>query len=494
MGLTVYFYKNFSKRDNSTKVPDNTVTKVTYTCNLKDGTSVLEPVLKLYLSAPDSEPVTNQLNYAWIDKFKRYYFVRDWRYEMGVWYAYLSVDVLASYKTEIGNFAPYVLRASGVTQDPALPDSFYPATHSWSTLNTALTTPFSWANRSYIIGFISAPSGSIYANSLGSVTYYYATESQVVTYIRRLMDPSFISANLVDLAVGLSEQAVKDLVDPLQYIASCTLFPFEARSGALLPQESPRIGWYDTSNDNTFPKLVRIDSLVHQFTGSTYKCAVPVNPYASGSGKGFLKFSPYTKYELQLEPFGTIQLDADLIAQASDIYFTYDIDLVTGMARLSVGTSDGSANLGIYNAEVGVPITLSQIYTDTLGAATSIGTAVVGTVGAALSGNLVGAFSSAVSGIGNAVDALKPKSSTKGNNGSIIAYNGSNTGNLLMTYCDCVDTSPAEFGYAYCDTVTSISALTSGYVLCAEGDIPCAATMTEKMQIKSYLTGGFFYE
>ena len=48
MGITVTMYKNFYKRDNSTKQPQNTDAHTDFTCTLKAGTSVLDPVLEVY--------------------------------------------------------------------------------------------------------------------------------------------------------------------------------------------------------------------------------------------------------------------------------------------------------------------------------------------------------------------------------------------------------------------------------------------------------------
>ena len=65
------------------------------------------------------------------------------------------------------------------------------------------------------------------------------------------------------------------------------------------------------------------------------------------------------------------------------MYFGVDVDLVTGAGRLSIGTSEGRADIGVYNAQVGIPVALSQITQDIVGTVTNF---VKGTVGAVVSG------------------------------------------------------------------------------------------------------------
>ena len=376
--LTVRFYKNFTKRSNSTKQPGSSDLYDSFPSLLKSGCTVTSPTIEVAIST--SDPAALGYNYAYISDFSRYYFVNEWTYNMGLWIADLTVDVLASFKTEIGATEKYVLRSSS-DYDETIVDTFYPVRNAWSSVESDIPTPFSYANRSYIIGFISAPAGTINANSQGSITYYYATEAQVVQIIRYLMSHDFIGSNLVDTVVGLTEQAVKDFVDPLQYIASVTFFPFDARSSAILPSVKPQIGWYDTSNDSNIPSLVRIDSLTMQFSGNSYRVAIPENLYASGV-KQYLAYAPYTRHAAHIEPFGTIPLDTDLMVGREYMYCCYDVDLVTGLCRLSIGTDDKRGDLAICTAAVGVPISLSQITTDVISGTLAAAGGIIGAVAA----------------------------------------------------------------------------------------------------------------
>lgn len=500
MGLTVYFYKNFSKRDNSTKVPDNTVTKVTYTCNLKDGTSVLEPVLELYLSSPDSEPVTNQLNYAWIDKFKRYYFVRDWRYEMGVWYAYLSVDVLASYKTEIGATSTLILRES-TTEIPTVPDTIYPATHSWKSTSQTVSLGFSdfatVNNRGYVVGILNCPT-SYDPNDimLGAVKYYCTTEGNIRQLCSYLMDTSFIDNYMVDLSAGITSTVARDFADPLQYIVSVMAFPFQIPYPQTQQAVKPMIGPFDTTSDGNIPALHELTSLIYSEYGTssnTWGWTVPTNPNAT-TGKMFLKYPPYVQYSLDIQPWGSIPLDAELVTAATlgKVYPSIDIDLTSGYGRLALGTTWKGCDLGVHQALVGVPIALAQFTQDIVGAATAVLDATSSGTKKALQLDVAGAASDALRGAASATEKIMPNARTSGTNGCVVSYTGINRSELTLKYCDVQGTDPTDLGYAY-NQVGTISSF-GGYIQCAHGDIEIKCTQTEKTKISSYMRGGFFYE
>lgn len=485
MGIQVYFYNQFSKRKNSTLQPQEN-TGTLYTCVLKDNTSVTAPIIEIHLASSDPTSYT----YAYIPLFNRYYFVKDWVWVKGVWTAPLVVDPMASFKTGIGALTKYVIRSSS-QYDTGIIDTMYPVKNPWHSQQVQVPVPFDYSERSYVIGFICAPSpdaqGNFHPNSQGSVTYYMATEKQIVQIIRFMMSDDFVNI-LTDPSVGLTSSAIKNFMNPLDYIASVMLYPFEARNDGFLPSQKPKIGWWDMNQFNDFPSLIRLDNVIKQFTGNDYRVPVVTNPYAIGS-KGFLKYAPYTRYHLQLEPFGSIPLDTTLVAGAEYLYTTYDIDLITGMCRLSVGTESYKSDLGVYNSMVGVTLPLSQITTDIVGGAIDL---VGGLARTIATPNIGGQISSFLTGIGNAVDSLKPQQETKGTAGSIISYNGVHTHEMTMQYADCVTTDIQDFGAPLC-ALRVLNTL-SGYIQCEDGRHNINAYDNEKLEISDYLTGGFFYE
>lgn len=94
MGLTATLYISASPVE---KIGKALTSGGTYSCTLKDTTSVLNPVLILRTS----DPVYNY-NYLYIQEFGRYYFINDIRsVNNNVWEISAHVDVLETYKSAI---------------------------------------------------------------------------------------------------------------------------------------------------------------------------------------------------------------------------------------------------------------------------------------------------------------------------------------------------------------------------------------------------------
>lgn len=121
--MRVHFY-NVGKRENSTWVPPDSSAVVTRTGALRSPSSISSPTLSVQYNDASGNP-TN-LNYCYVEEFNRYYFVKDWTFEEGLWICSLECDVLASFKSKIIEEEFYILRSSA-TFDGSVIDNFYPA-------------------------------------------------------------------------------------------------------------------------------------------------------------------------------------------------------------------------------------------------------------------------------------------------------------------------------------------------------------------------------
>ena len=490
MSITVTFYTNFEKKLNSTKQPLNTDTHTDYTCTLKEGCNITSPEIEIYLSSGDP----SSYNYAYIPSFRRYYFVNNWTYFHGVWTASLSVDVLASYRDNIKSTNFYCLRSSSLC-DPGITDTYYPPTGFPMTRIKTGVSPFlnySNTNGSFILGIISAPSGTVNANSFGAVTYYYATRSDMVQFIRYLMSDTFVNTYMT--GGDVTTDIAKNFADPLQYIASCMYFPFDARSNTLLPALKPKLGWWDMSADPNIPNFVRIDALNKELCDNTYYIEIPKNFYASANTT-YMNKSPYCEYTFTLEPFGTIPLSADVVADMTNLYYNVYVDFVSGMGRLILGNGYDSYNLGEFNAQIGVPVELAQITQDIIGAGASFLTGAVSTAASAFSGNIAGAIGSAVAGITGAIEGMTPQGQSTGENGSLLAYIGQGRGPYLINRCrPSLVHNDADWGMPYCNFLTPSTQTTPVYLVVDPEEVNYPCYDQEKQMIKDFLQGGFFYE
>lgn len=106
MSFAIVLMENLSP---SNKVGKNKTAIATATGNLRNGSSVLDPVFEIDSSL--SSDILGRVNYAHIELWHRYYFVTDIKVDItGLWNIYMHVDVLDSYESEIRSLDAIVAR------------------------------------------------------------------------------------------------------------------------------------------------------------------------------------------------------------------------------------------------------------------------------------------------------------------------------------------------------------------------------------------------
>lgn len=166
----------YGKRPNSTRDPflGQTQGVLTEAVSLKEGSSIINPEL----SFRDRPGITHRLyNYATIPDFGgRRYYISDWYFENGLWWASMSIDELATYRSSILASKQYVTRSASKWDDEIL-DEKYPAKANCVVGNSTFTGQFypSWDVGVYIIGVINGETTS----STGAVTYYMLLPQQM---------------------------------------------------------------------------------------------------------------------------------------------------------------------------------------------------------------------------------------------------------------------------------------------------------------------------
>ena len=493
MSIEVRFYTGYSKRINSTKKPANTDAFTKFDCTLKEGCNILNPEIEIYLSSGDP----SGYNYAHIPSFGRYYFVSDWTYFHGTWTASLSVDVLASYKTEIGLLDKYVVRAAS-DQDYNIADGLYPVTTEATQTDTQITGgSFNLAGGFYILGLIGAtPSG---ATSIGGINYYYLDQNQMNQFVSYLTS-STLTNLMTNASEGVTASLSKVAVNPIEYVSSCMYFPCDISSQLPLPATyiQPKIGWWDTfpiTIGNASRTLGGQTSSMIKAAFTTVSFTLPTHPQASRGN--YMNRAPYSEYIFHLDPFGDVRIPSELLFKvdstaARTCKFTVEIDLLTGLGRLYITNNAGTNILAEVNAQIGVPIQLTQISTDLVGIAAGVGEGIWD----GISGIFNDTIAQAGSMILNGIEAMHTQARTSGSGGgSLLPFESANLvkGATLRTIqLTAADEYVTEFGRPLYKQ-KSLSTL-SGYVKCADGEHDVKAYDSEKTQISSYLAGGFFYE
>ena len=91
--MDITLYQNISENN---RVGKTLINAQTFTGNLRQSTSIINPVIMLNADNP------TVYNYAYISAFNRYYFINKIEaYRTGLFILTMSVDVLETYKTEI---------------------------------------------------------------------------------------------------------------------------------------------------------------------------------------------------------------------------------------------------------------------------------------------------------------------------------------------------------------------------------------------------------
>lgn len=488
MSYSVNFYR-FAKKANSTKRPTANP-DVTYQCEIMPGTSILAPTLKLNTNFLDP----SNLTYAFIPTLTRYYFVSNWYYDRGLWTCDLQTDVLASYKTQIGNFSMYVLRSS-YEMDGRIVDKAYPVkagasfTVTQNNLNP-LATEFS--NGYFVVGIINGD-----AAAMGVTSYYVFTNTEFRVFASFLMG----NTSYMNSPAEISDELLKCLVNPTQYVTSCIWMPLAPPMGAaisVLP-----FGWW-TVNANC-----------HRLSGYTRTAAsatisIPKHPYALTRGYYLLQ-EPYSTYYLDFPPFGSINIPANDLVDTDLLDLNISIDCVTGMGRLDIvaGPQGARGTITIINAQVGVPVALAQNapqisipdqtagkgnaatewepipYTDILGLDIPIRIA-----NSFLNDVAKSPTTQKVTNIANAAVASQLPLQVVGGNGGFMS--GYFPIRMIGTFAAIADDNTAEWGRPLCRTKTLNTI--PGYIQCADADFEINCTASERGTISNFLTGGFFFE
>lgn len=519
--MQIDFYVNFEKKKNSTKRPDTSAGSSTtvYTAdgNLKEPCSIMNPVISMQnnpLASTNHQMYIS--SYVYIPLFSRYYFVEDWVWNDGLWELHLELDVLATWKTHLGECSMYVLRADTRNVSSSLnlwnggiTDTTYPATTDFYIDRTQMSSPFetSIASGVYVVGII----GSENTDAVGAITYYAMTSSQFGALkntlfgidglvVMGLMQPDG-SGGYEWTATDMTEQIFKTMYNPFQYIVSCNWFPVSPSSISGTVVSSLKVGWWVYSVG-----AKRITTL----TGSFYDGVIEVPAHGQAGTRGrYLNFAPYTKRTLYGK-FGSIPIDTTYFDLDENITFgykylvgKYTVDYVTGQCLYQLYTArytDHTDLQLIHKTEflLGVPIQLAQVGMDYLGTASTALNSITGTIGSTLTGSTVlgvaggiaGAIGGVSSGIYDTIQSAMPQLETTGSNGSFI--NNSISSELISIFYNIVYEDIEHKGRTVCLPVTL--KFLNGYVQCADGDIDIDCMDDERNKIASYLTSGFFWE
>lgn len=492
--MQILLYSGFRKRENSTKTP--LVTDATRTVNgyLREPCSIMNPVFKIERFPSDATP--QSFTYAYIGSFSRWYFVKDWTWADGLWQCSLEVDVLSSFKTQIGQSSAYIER-SAHEYNGAITDRWYPVTTNFSTERVNLSSSWNGVAPSggcYVLGII-CNANRVSSQLGGAVTYYVMTPAQMGSLMHYLLGSSFLDDNGFPATMTAGQQLAQDtakaLINPVQYIASCMWFPVSANSISDGVNHSIVLGFFDVDSN-----VATGYYLTAQVYTSTVTGQIPLHPQAATRGK-YLNYSPFTRLTLNIPPFGSIPLDTSFCEIGYYLLGRVWVDTVTGKATMRVELYPDAQHSGTgavvceTSTMMGIPIQLAQMTPDYFNAI-GAGLKLASTMDSALQGSIgtSGLIAGALSGIGNGLDALMPQIERQGVSGSFLATVISPQ--LTAQFFIVADEDNAEFGRPLCAIRTIDSQ--DGFVKCKDAHVDFSCYADEKKRILSYMINGFYWE
>lgn len=470
-------FRTVKKRRNSTKTGTG---GTSVGLVLKEGCSIIAPRFALKW---DGSTAPTAWNHVFVEDWDRTYWIDNWTYEDRQWIADCSVDVLASYKTTIGNAEKYILRAASDYDEHVIdrkyPPIMPPHVEGKSLVGIAWASSFDYGR--FVVGIV-GQGNTFQAAGAGFVVLTW-------TQLQQLLDACFTGTNNIwssvtslgtDVGESLArfgENYMKSVQNPLQFINSVFWVPF-------IPA---------TSGTTT----VKLGSVSTGISAATLSDAVNTTTFHAtfdtmeNGTDDWQNIAPFVRYTLHVPPFPDMDLDATLIVGGTGVTGAIYTDVTNGLSHLEVYGKGGAGKpIAVSSAIVGVAINLSGSSVDYAGVIKGAANAAGGIVGNALTGNVVGAITGAVSSITGVVEAMQPRATNGGYSGGLAALKASKL--LIRTTYGVPDMDPDEQGRPLMklDFISSYS----GYLLCADGDIEIAGTPGEAAQISAYLTGGFFYE
>lgn len=444
--MDIVFYK-FTKKENSTARPQGGGFSISGILN--ENTSIISPSLSIKFGVD----ITGY-NYAYIPDFKRFYNVVSWGYALGLWRCDLYVDVLASFKPEIGSMNNYILRSAS-DSDGNIIDGLYPTTPQTGILESSAASVFN--DNAFIIQYVGK-------DGLKAVLM---SRNAMVTLCQSLWN----TWSNID---GMND-AFAAIADPFQYVSSIqkTYAPigFWGGQGAT----NIVLGTVDTGAAG--------QEVTDQEGHVEISLSVPKHPQSGD--RPYLKASPYSVYSARLPGIGWVSVPSEPLYNAAAITVEYFGEPASGNLRadIKVGNSVIASGTGKINTDWGIA-----------GASSSPGVGgVIGKYASALGGGILGELADFIGKGSGILDGAASATATVQQNGGMSGCVGMNEPLILQLKYQVAVTDNNEDHGRPLMAFRTINSL-SGFILCEGAHFEGVCTQTEQGMIDNALNGGFFYE
>ena len=470
--MNIEVWNSFSKRKNSTKTPPSSGTQMTVV--LKEETSGENPSFILNMGIADI---------TYVKAWNHYYFVDDViNINAGMCELVCSMDVLASYKSDITAYTAFVERAASsydeYVNDPLLSGQqlMIQDDHYITTM-----TNFFDVTGCYVIQVMNKTDGVILIamDDMTPLNKILMPASYTTTDIQNWIDSKIAQAFDLDVYIGtikwvpFSSSALSNITSNVLDVG-----PLGVNLGGTTIRK--------VTGNNTFKHLVEFVVLP-----------------TSGFFNDFRDTNnEYTQYTLSLPGVGFVPLNAEFVGSCikNNMQISVDVyvDIVNGGVTYDISSYEaGQINYkGPYaqfkgNISVDVPIGKSS--GNPIRTATTYMSGLAGGGGSAAAGNVVSGaatiFSSQLEAISN---NIRPQVSMIGGNGNKADLRNHTTITLTRRQYGSKDYPTAVAGRPLMQNV-QLSTL-SGFVKCGNASVPVNAHASERDAINSFLNSGFYIE
>jgi len=455
--MTATFWKNYSKRINSTKKP--TTSGTDHTIKLKDSTSVENPVFLLD---------TVDLYYNYCKWNNHYYYIQDIILSTNkVYEVHCVQDLLATHKNEILDMTAFVEYSSSNYNTDILDPRIS------NTGNVVRTSTYN----NFVSGFFNLTGNFIVsiASPTGSAVRYIMSASDIATmmsYINTVSDDNVLDA------------VVKKYGSLQSCILGCTWVPYSVENnGTDYPVQ---IGPYTITGLTC--KKCNASMKAH---GDNTSVAIPWNNTT-------LARRHRETIQIYLPGYGTTTLDASRLVGLSSLTLTISAD-ITGGVIYTLRSGDDVVNY--YSCNLGASIPITTLIQSPIGAfmqTTSQGAAYVSDMNALNNQPFSSAVNSFISNITGRLTSFGMQSSSIGGQGGIVAGKVAQVFDIVRltsydyTYAEAQENMATMYGRPLM-AVTPLLNLT-GYCKCNGASIDCDGLADDKDAINSFLNGGFYIE
>lgn len=469
MNLTIWV--NFSKRRNSTKRPSGG--DGVYDVKLKEDTSYMRP--RFITNATNIEAT-----YAkWAD---RYYYITDIIFlSNDLRELVCELDVLATFRTEIGNYTTLISRSSA-DQNYDIVDSIYPAKTIPITKRVQIANPgvftTDFAQGTFLIGTSGKHGFRVYVMNMqqanSAMESLFPQNSQT---LNQWVDSTFNTATM-----GGSASAT-------QFITFYRWLPLKYTTIAALTNSANEF-WVGPWN---MVDGVVLSGPVHYVSGNInygiFNTSVTFPARDDNGSRGKWEYlAPFAQYSIYAPPFGLIPIDAAYLVSASrEISFDLMVEFLSGNATLrtyySLGQS-GPKMQGVYTHNLSCDLRQA-------GGSINIG-GILGGAASAVAAYFKEDYVGMGASIANAAAATIPSTSAVGGGGTGPTADMGENWYAYATYFDPIDENKDELGRPLAE-VKQISSI-PGYVQTADAKIEIPGHIDEMVEVNNQLNSGIFYE